>query len=47
MTVTPIRRRRPRPLLERLACSLGVSILTTSLLGLCAWTAVVGRVGAA
>ena len=31
MTVTPLRAHRPRPLLERLACSLGVSVLTTAL----------------
>jgi len=30
MTVTAIRPHRPRPLLERLACSLGVSIPTTA-----------------
>jgi len=30
MTVTAMRPRPPRPLLERLACSLGVSILTTA-----------------
>jgi putative flippase GtrA len=31
MAVTPLRAHRPRPLLERLACSLGVSAVTTAL----------------